>query len=179
MDTSPRLPAFVLADWYQNDLVITGNGTRSDRRPSPPVKKRKPVVIKQLGDHLQKITILVNSPEAAFLPEEEFNLLSNILKACNLTMADVAIVNWFRTPANFAEIKQQLGPKYLLLFHVSTAEIDLPFSIPVYQVQQYDQCELMQSASLEQMLGETNLAKTEKSKLWSALRKMLASFISA
>ena len=178
MNSSPRLPAFILADWYKNDLVITGDVKTVARESIPPVKKREPVVIKKLGDHLQKVTILVNTSEAAFLPEAEFTLLSNILKACNLTMADVAIVNWYRTPANFTEIKQQLGPKYILLFRVSTAEIDLPFSIPLYQIQQYDQCELLQSASLEQMLGETEASKSEKSKLWSALRKMLASFIS-
>lgn len=179
MDTSPRLPAFILADWYKNDLVIAGNGYTSLRKSVIPVKKREPVVIKQLGDHLQKITILVNSAEGAFLSDKEFTLLSNILKACNLTMADVAIVNWYRTPANFTEIKQQLGPKFLLLFQVTTSEIDLPFSIPMYQIQQYDQCELLQSASLEQMLGETDAAKLEKSKLWSALRKMWDSFIKA
>lgn len=178
METSPRLPAFILADWYKNDLVIAGDEHTSLRKSKPPVKKREPVIIKKLGDHLQKITILVNTPEAAFLAEKEFTLLSNILKACNLTMADVAIVNWYRTPANFSEIKQQLGPKYLLLFQVSTTAIDLPFSIPLYQIQQYDQCELLQSASLEQMLGETESSKVEKSKLWSALRKMWASFIS-
>jgi hypothetical protein len=177
MDTSPRLPPFILADWYKNDLVITGDATISVQKSIPPVKKRQPVVIKKLGDHLQKVTILVNTSEAAFLPEEEFTLLSNILKACNLTMADVAVVNWNRTPAMFSEIKQQLGPKYLLLFRVSTAEIDLPFSIPLYQIQEYDQCKLIQSASLEQMLGDNDSSKLEKSKLWSALRKMLSSFI--
>lgn len=173
MDTSPRLPAFILADWYKNDLVITGDTKQSFTAP----KKREPVVIKSLGDHHQKVTILVNSSDVAFLPEEEFTLLSNILKACNLTMADVAIVNWYRTPAIFSEIKQQLGPTYLLLFQVTTADIELPFSIPQYQIQPYDQCELLQSASLHEMLGETEISKSEKAKLWSALRKMLGSFI--
>lgn len=177
MATSPRLPAFILADWYKNDLVLTGAAVASVRQSKVEVKKREPVAIKKLGDHLQKVTILVNTTEAAFLPEAEFNLLSNILKACNLTMADVAIVNWNRTPANFTEIKQQLGSKYLLLFRVSTAEIDLPFSIPLYQIQEYDHCKLIQSVSLEQMLDETEASKSEKSKLWSALRKLLASFI--
>jgi hypothetical protein len=178
MSLSPRLPDFILADWYKNDLVLPESEQAPVRVEVPQQKlTTRPGEWKKLGDNRQHITILVQEPDAAYLPEEEFALLSNILKACHLTMADVALVNYARTPVQYSQIKEQLNPRYLLLFQVSTSDIDLPFSIPPYQLQQYDQCQIVQAVNLKSMLGETEVAKAEKNKLWNVLKKMFASFI--
>lgn len=178
MRISPRLPDFILADWYKNDLVLPATEPQSVL-VTPPQEKiaAEPVEMKILGDNSQRITILVHETNAAYLPEDEFTLLTNILKACHLTMADVALINCARTPVQFTQLKEQLNPRFIILFQVNTADIHLPFSIPLYQLQHYDQCQLVQAVNLTSMLGETEAAKSEKNKLWNVLRKMFASFI--
>ncbi len=172
MKTSPTLPPFVLANWYQNDLVLISKETGAEGTPKKQKESQHRVAIKQLGDNNKNVTVIIKNSEVAFLPEEEFSLLSNILKACNLTMADIALVNLAQTPVHYTEIKKQLNPSHLLLFDLSTSDIELPFSIPAYQLQAYDRCQLLVSAPLRMMLEQTMKAKEEKNKLWNALKKM-------
>ena len=178
MPNNTHLPDFLLAEWFKKDLVLIDDPVTAVKKqePAAPVKKSKEWRV--LGDHLKRITILVNETDVVFLPEEEFTLLSGILKACHLSMADVALVNLAQTEVTYRELKERLQPQFLLLFQVSTADIELPFSIPAYQLQQYDNCQLLQAASLRTMLGEGMASKEEKNKLWQILKKMFSSFIS-
>jgi hypothetical protein len=89
-------------------------------------------------------------------------------------MADVSIVNLANSAKNFTQLHQTLNTRFLLLFDVATSAIDLPFSIPLYQLQSYDQCQILQATSLNAMLGEEKAAKDEKMKLWNGLRKMFS-----
>ena len=68
-------------------------------------------------------------------------------------------------------LKIELQPTTLLLFDINAASIALPFEVPQYQVQQYDNCTLLFSAPLQAMLVKTDVAKLEKGKLWNALKK--------
>jgi len=167
------LPAFLVASLYKNTLVILPN---TASQAAPIAKLTKPETAKPvqwfLGENNKKVTILVNQKETAYLTDQQFTLLTGILKACKLNMADVAIVNLAQGAYNFIQLNQLLDTRYLLLFDVTTAAIDLPFSIPLYQLQAYDHCNILQAASLETMLGETAAARDEKMKLWNALRKM-------
>ena len=45
-----------------------------------------------LGNNKKNIVVLVNYTDVPFLPDEQLNFLMNILGACHLTLADVAIV---------------------------------------------------------------------------------------
>ena len=175
MKSTSKLPPFVLADWYKNDLVLTKKETGAKGALKREKETKNKLAIKQLGDNKKNVTVIIKDSEVAFLSEEEFSLLSNILKACNLTMADIALVNWAQTPARYTDIKKQFSPSHLLLFDVSTADVELPFSIPAYQLQTYDRCQLLVAAPLRMMLGETMKAKEEKNKLWHALKKMFLS----
>jgi hypothetical protein len=86
-------------------------------------------------------------------------------------MGDVAIVNTVHQPVLYTQIKTELKPSTIILFDISAAAIALPFEVPQYQVQQYDNCTLLFSAPLHSMLVKTEAAKLEKGKLWNALKK--------
>ena len=178
MPSHTPLPDFLLVDWFKKDLVIIDAPASAQKKQEPAVVIKKNKEWKVLGDHKKKITVLVNEPDVAFLPEEEFNLLSGILKACHLSMVDVALINLAQTEVTYPELKERSQPQFLLMFQVSTSDIELPFSIPYYQLQQYDNCQLLQAASLRSMLGESMAAKEEKNKLWQLLKKMFSSFMS-
>ena len=169
------LPAFLLASLYKNKLVIP---TESKPAAHATISQAPPVLASEtrwyLGENKKQVTIVVNQSAVAFLTDEQFTLLTGVLKACKLNMADVAIVNLANSAKNFTQLHQTLNTRFLLLFDVATSAIDLPFSIPLYQLQSYNQCQILQATSLNNMLGEGTAAKDETMKLWNGLRKMFA-----
>ncbi len=165
-----QLPDFIVADLYKNSLVIINTGEPVISKPA----ELKPVVNREwyLGNNQKKITIVVSNKEAAYLDDEALQFLSAILGACKLNLGDVAIVNYANDPVSYATIKEKLSPAFLLLFDVSARQVQLSFTVPFYQVQQYDQCQFLLAPSLKKMLGDSQEAKLEKSKLWLCLKKM-------
>ena len=69
-------------------------------------------------------------------------------------------------------MKKQLQPEFLLLFGITALQIELPFTMPDYQVQQYDNCQIIIAPSLNDLNQQTQQAKAEKKKLWKSLQKM-------
>lgn len=177
------LPPFVIASLYKDDLVLVdAKETRSNQSMKAETKKseaaqpatenlqtQKPISF--LGNNQKKVTILLQDQEAVHVADESLQFLTSILAACKLNMGDVAIVNTANQPINYAQIKSELQPNTLLLFNITAASIALPFEVPQYQVQQYDHCTLLFSAPLQAMLVKDETAKTEKGKLWNALKK--------
>ena len=169
-----HLPDFLIADMYKHSLVILPDA-------QPVLKKAKEefdqLIQKKewyLGTNKKYITLVVNEKEAVYLKDESLQFLSAILGACKLNLGDVAIVNYEKDPLSYAALKEKLSPQFLLLFDVSAKQLHLPFTIPFYQVQQYDNCQLLLAPSMETMLGNTQDAKLEKSRLWLSLKKMFS-----
>jgi hypothetical protein len=94
------------------------------------------------------------------------------LAACKLNVGDVAIVNHIRQQTIFTLLKEQLQPAFVILFDLGLQDIDLPLTIPHYQLQNYAGCTFLTAASLGTMLGTSQEAKIEKSKLWLSLKNM-------
>jgi hypothetical protein len=171
------LPPFVIASLYKDELVLIDDQKSSNaNKPkkgeavvTAPQEIQKPISF--LGDNQKKITILLQDTAAVHLADESLQFLTAILAACKLNMGDVAIVNTVHQPVQYTQIKTELKPSTIILFDISTASIALPFEVPHYQVQQYDNCTLLFSAPLQSMLVKTDAAKLEKGKLWNALKK--------
>jgi len=165
------LPGFVLADLFKNSLVIM------DDEPKLQKEQPKPVINQTerqwyLGSNLRKITLLVNEKEAVYLADDSLQFLSSILGACKLNLGDVAIVNYHNDPVNYSLLKEKLSPNHLILFGVTAKEIQLPFMVPHYQVQKHDNRSFLLAPPLATMLGNSQEAKLEKSKLWLCLKSM-------
>ncbi len=125
-----------------------------------------------LGDNGKKITILVNEPDAVYLNDESLLFLTKILGACKLNLGDVAVVNWLQQPVLFTGIQKDLEPAICLLFDVSTEAVQLPFTVPQYQVQNHGGCMFLLAPALSTYYGESNEARVEKTRLWASLKKM-------
>ena len=177
------LPPFVIASLYKNELVLVDTKESIGKRKIEPETQKSAAIaptveevltikpIGFLGNNQKKITILLKDSSAVHLADESLQFLTAILAACKLNMGDVAIVNTANQAVKYAQIKTELQPTSLLIFDINAASIALPFEVPQYQVQQYDNCTLLFSAPLQSMLVKTETAKLEKGKLWNALKK--------
>lgn len=166
-----HLPGFLIADLFKHSIVL------ADEKPAAEKimpKEENPVIERQwyLGSNLQKITLMVNEKQAVYLQDDSLQFLSTILGACKLNLGDVAIVNFQNDPVDYSLLKEKLAPRFLILFGVTAKQIQIPFTVPYYQVQQHDNCSFLLAPALDKMLGTTQEAKLEKSKLWLCLKKM-------
>lgn len=167
-----QLPDFLIADLYKSNLVIVNDEKKTEKTPIPVEKN----VNREwyLGSNLRKITILVREKEAVYLHDDALQFLSSILGACKLNLGDVAIINYENESVNYSYIKEKLTPQFILLFNVTSKEIQIPFTVPHYQVQSHDHCQFLLAPDLPSMLGNSQEAKLEKSKLWLSLKKMFS-----
>ncbi len=195
-----QLPDFLLADLYRHSIVLVEEErllteekpvVAKELIPEKPVmetsiaakpakeKKEKPQAPPMqgewyLGNNQKKITIVVNEDEAKYLKDDSLQFLSSILGACKLNLGDVAIVNYDKDAVSYAQLKEKLSPSHLILFDITARQVQLSFTVPFYQVQNYDSCQFLLAPSLEKMLGTGQDAKLEKSKLWLCLKKMFS-----
>lgn len=177
-----QLPTFIIADLYKDSLVITDDspvkdisietgGKVTDLKEVSVERKQEETAKKfYLGENKKKITILIKDDKNVYLSDENLQLLTGILSACQLNLSDVAIVNYDKNAFAYNELKQELQPKFLLMFDVTPQQIQLPFTMPHYQKQPYDSCTFMSAPSLTTMQKNTKEAKVEKSKLWVCLK---------
>jgi hypothetical protein len=159
-----EFPGFIIADLFKNHLV-------AGKIPSEGIPVEKPG-IKFLGSNKKHITILVQYPDAVFLPEKNLQFITKMLDACRLNIGDVAIINHAKTPVNISELKNQLSPQSLVMFGIEPMTIKLPLSFPQLKTQAYDSCTFLYSPSMEELDQATGESKLLKSRLWICLRKL-------
>jgi len=122
-----------------------------------------------LGNHEKRITVLVSEEESAYLPEESLAFLMDILSACKLSMADIALLNLARDPSVTDQfIAEKLAPLKVLLFGVDPLSIGMPLQFPHYQVQSFSNRFYLSAPPLDVLRSN----KEEKLKLWTSLKKI-------
>jgi len=128
--------------------------------------------IKYLGEHLKQVTVIVKDELAVYLNENDLNLLSSILGACKLTLADIALINVAQQKLSLHEILDTLPSKLVIIFDVSGAALKIKLPTTLYKSIQLGDTYLLFSNSLSLMQGSDQSAKLEKSKLWTILKQL-------
>lgn len=157
-----ELPAFILQDLFKNSLVhLDGRENIPSSKPGSSLNF--------LGGNRSKITILVENASVTFLSDQELLFLTGILSACKFTLEDIGLVNLYKTPAiNYQQILEQLAPKKILMLGVSPKIINLPFDIPLFQVQKFDGCIYLCAPTLAELENDRNAKK----QLWLKLQEI-------
>ncbi|HET6767860.1 MAG TPA: hypothetical protein VFH08_10690 [Chitinophagaceae bacterium] len=128
-----------------------------------------PIGWKYLGENKKKSLIVVRYPGEAHLPDKQLSFLTRLLAACNLTIADVAVVNFQQyKSSDFDKIIDHFKPKVVLLFDISPGEFGMPMLFPQFQVQRYKDAVFVSSPSLEVIEPD----KALKGNLWVCLKKV-------
>ena len=151
------------------DLTKTA-GTGNNQQD---VKKNlsKKIKINSLGDNERNILFLVNNNENKFLADDEMKLLTDLLQACKISMGDIALVNFYENrEMNYQELLEQFQSKKILMFGVSAADLDLPFAIPFFQIQKFQEQIYMICPSLSDFINNVELKKD----LWKSLKKIFS-----
>ena len=163
------LPGFVLADLYSKSLVFIDDEIKQQTEKNSVQNTNT-----YLGNYVKKIIVLVNNADNSYINDADLNFLSGILKACQLNLADIALINFNNNPVSFLYLKKEMKVEFLLSFGVTALQIELPFDMPLYQVQHYDNCQIVITPSLTALNQQTQESKTEKTKLWKSLQKMFS-----
>jgi len=122
-----------------------------------------------LGENKKKTLIIVRNADAVHIPDRQLSFLTKLLAACNLDLADVAVLNFQdHDSTEFNEILNFFKPKVVLLFAVEPGEFGLPMIFPQFQVQGYKDAMFVSSPSLDLIEPDKSL----KGKLWVCLKKI-------
>jgi hypothetical protein len=149
-------------DFYRKNLVAAGSVEEDEIEKKP--------TINSLGENQQNILFIVKDAEHKFLADDEMTLLSNLIAACKLSMADISLVNYYSNQYDYQQFIEQLHPQKILLFGVNTRELDLPFEIPFFQIQSFQNQLYMTAPLLKDFLNNTDLKK----QLWTGLQKIFS-----
>ncbi|HTN36143.1 MAG TPA: hypothetical protein VL053_03660 [Arachidicoccus sp.] len=180
MDT--HLPDFVLARLYRDSLVIPDKSTMPSLKlvpkgnkinlPETTISPDKAHKVEKWwhGENRQRIAIVIADADNKIIGEKEAEFLTNILAACKLTLEDVAIINYAKSPLGYTEMLSNPGCDKFILFGVTPLQVQLQFSFPYYLSQAYDNCNFMLAQPLQNMMQTSGAAKEEKKKLWMGLK---------
>ena len=157
-----ELPAFIIQDLFQKNLTDIREYKKDIEEPGR---------LTFMGGNAAGITILVNNPGERFLTNKQQTFLTGILNACKLRSEDVAIVNLADLSLTYTEISEALTPKIILLFGVLPDAIQLPFMIPHFQKQLYNEQVYLSAPSLDEVENNKEL----KQKLWVSLKQLFFS----
>jgi len=150
-----QLKPNLLADLYKNSLVETSTVTAISEARRP----------KYLGNNRKNIIVIVSYESAPFLPDLELSFLSNVLAACKLSIADIAIVNQENTDQTDLQSIITEASK-VLLFGIEPLAIGLPINFPAFQLQPFNNRTYLHAPPLSQIEND----KGVKARLWSALK---------
>lgn len=185
------LPAAVLTSLYKDTLVLPEKELNQLQPLNPiseatsanddeigkdiietvqPTKLNGP--LKHLGDHHKKVLVIVNDPSSVYLNETDFILLTSILNACKLTIADIALVNLGNQNASLHQILDQLPSTLVISFAVDANALKVKMPTTFYKTVQLGETYLLFSNALSSMQGTAIDAKQEKAKLWVVLKQI-------
>jgi hypothetical protein len=156
-----RLPAFLVQNMFGKNLI--------DVKENVPHDVAEEVILNFLGGNEKKIVFLFNDNRTRFLGDIQMRFLYDLLAACGLTVADIALVNFCHNKnITYRELLVQLQPARILIFGIPAAELDLPFAIPFFQVQNFQQQVYMIGPPIDELLVNAELKK----QLWACLQKI-------
>lgn len=156
-----QLSAQQLVQLYENVLV--------EDVPRPKSAEAEQASIRSLGGNAKRLLILVQKENEAFLPDGELQFLTNILGACGLSVADIALVNFASlTEKGYGNLIEHFGSKQVVLFDVTPLQLGMPINFPPFQVQAFKDCRYLQAPALHLIEADITLKKN----LWAALKNL-------
>ena len=179
---SIQLSGIQVAELYPESLVLTGESVPGINKSLPEINEPTPAIkepaqvngtIQYLGKNQQQLVILVSYPNDVHLSDQSLEFLTAVLKACQLTLADVAILNLARQQADLTRIIQELNPRILIAFGISNLPSEIPDSPEVLSPANVAGLKYMAAPALDELNQTTEAVKPLKRRLWESMKAML------
>lgn len=160
-----HLTAQLVATLYEHTLIESDAGPATERtQPLPDIRKAR-----HLGNFDRQVLVIVNNGGVAFIEDQELQFFTNVLTACRLGLADIAIVNINGLQPNEPSLLiGEMAPRHVILFGVLPLDIDLPMNFPEFQVQQFNKCTYLHAPALKTIERDKQL----KARLWASLKQL-------
>lgn len=157
-----QLSARLCQNLFPNSLISES----AIRDSNKPLNKAK---ISGLGGNKRNIVLVINHEEDKFLDDPQMEFLSNLLSACNLSMEDISLINYDQNKeVSYEKIIDQFQSQKILIFGVDASSLGLPFTIPHFQIQIFNNQIFLLIPALRQILNDISLKK----QLWICLKKL-------
>ena len=170
MDIAPQANQEQLAHALVGEAVLATAPINEKMNDQKVVDSTTP--LKYLGDHLKNVILLVNDVNAVYLNEADLGLLSSILNACKLTLADIALINIAKQSIGLHDILETLPSRLVISFDVNATQLKIKLPATLYKPFVLGDTHILFSNSLSSMQGGDLNAKTEKGKLWIVLKQL-------
>ena len=173
-----ELPPSVIAELYRASIVPSGSvvtkvqpiSTEKDKKAETPgdITPDEHGWI-WLGGNKKNILMILHHDQGGPQKDVDLDFLKGILKACNLVLDDITLMNIMDHPdATATELTKHFKSKVVLLFGYAPERFGLPMSFPLFQIQPFSGCSYLYSPSLDELQKD----KVLKSKLWVSLRRL-------
>jgi hypothetical protein len=127
--------------------------------------------IKSLGGNKKNILLVVFEENQPALPDQSLQFLITILKACRLTLADVAIVaTGDKKDLDYKTYTSHFESREVLLFNLAPVDFGLPFHFPEFQIQRFDNRTYLSAPALPVIEKDVETKK----QLWMALKNLFS-----
>lgn len=157
-----QLPPFIHQSIFKNNLIY-------NKKNHEKISSENEMKITYMGSNKKKIAFLAKDDESKFLDDPSMKFLEGLLAACKLTINDIAFINVAgNNLISYRKITTQLSVSKVLLFGVSAHQIDLPFEIPFFQIQNFQEQQYVLSPSFDELQND----KALKKQLWICLQKI-------
>lgn len=173
-----QLNPVLLTEMYKDSIVEINDVPKQavdsikDRvvaKKNDPGKATDTTAPEYLGNFRRKILLIVRYPATTFLPDEQLNFLTSILGACQMGIADVAILNLSHSAwISYKDIQNNFRSSVTILFGLTPGEFEMPVNFPEFQIQPFDNCIFLCAPVLEKLESD----KVLKSKLWFCLKRI-------
>lgn len=156
-----QLDPFLLAQMYHQPIIP------EEIKVVPTEAKALPE-IKYLGENQKNILLLIQNEREAYLSEETFNLLANILNACKLGMQDVALANTANYPGiRLQDYLSKIPARQVIYFAIEPSTLGLP-PATAYEISSFQGIPTLYSDDLQLIATD----KALKGRLWMGLKQL-------
>ncbi len=128
--------------------------------------------LRSTGENRRRICLVVAVPGREILTARTKNFLEKMLAACQLTIADLAIINISLSPASAADLQSAFMPEKWLLSGVSPSSLQMDAAGDLFEVVRWEGTDLLTFPALAEMEADTAAATQLKRRLWTGLQKM-------
>lgn len=128
--------------------------------------------ISRLGNFEKQVLVFVTDNISLHLADPELELLSKMLQAVKLSLADIALINTAKQSISWNEVINDMPAKAVILFGVEPSSIGIPMRLPHFRVHRWNDASFVHSPSLADINAPSPDQTKWKKDLWKALQEV-------